>query len=1059
LESKGGCAIATDVLRDLGLSLEDLAVLSPRLRSRIVPFLLRWKHYEALDACLIELLQERVLVSLLDARARMLLDQGLLDEAWQTLEARHELRTSLTSRILGVQIQLARGKADQALQTAKSLVKANPDSVTALSLLGETLLAAGEMEAAKAAYQKLGELRADGTSYMLGMMAVYQAEDDWVSASAYAVRAQETATADRPLSVWTLRRLRDYFEASKERNRVADIDGQLAKRQAEELAALQAAIAEELGRARPGEAAPDRRKPRPAEEPAPEPEGALDAFTLVDVPPQERERIRAAAERVFGFGDLLPGQAEIMACAAGGEDVLAVLPTGGGKSLCYQLPALEASSGTTLVVSPLIALMKDQVDKLPQQVQRLATTVNSTLDGDELGRRLSAVKAGRYRLVYAAPERLRQPPFVHALRRAGVNRLVIDEVHCVSMWGHDFRPDYLYLPQARQQLGQPPLLAMTATAAPRVRRDILQRLGQMRIISGEVMRPNLRLEAFRACDRDDKLQYLMGFCASEPGPGIVYGDTRAKCEEVAELLRQQGVSAIHYHAGIPDRNAVQDEFMQGRAQVVVATVAFGMGIDKADIRYIVHYMPPPSLEAYYQEAGRAGRDGLLARCVLMYSSGDRGTLTRRANRGALSREFLRKVYGVVQAKLNGSGPGRLVMDDLRRELRAEEVPLRVALSLLEQVGLLRRWPDVPRSVTLCLRHPAPEDESGFGDFCRAARLVPGQRLARDLLDVARAAGLDAGQVEEQVLSWADEGALDCRGSARDLLVELLPVPADADRRVGQLLEQYEQIQRQRIAEIVSYAETVRCRHGHISAYLGGRIIERCQSCDNCVPGTEPAMESTLPEEATQLRCVLQAAAPGWGRRNLCHILRGSDRAPQSAKGGDVFGALAFRSEAGIGRMVDRLVDVGFLEKRELSHGGVVIKLTGSGRQALSDDSLIQALAERRPKRRGSPAGRQDEGSDKDDPSSAEPEVADDDPLLQRLREWCVQKAREKGLPTYFIFHRAVLRRIVAARPRTEGELRAIRGIGPKKAAEYGAELLALLQDVGPAEEEARCPAD
>ena len=304
-----------------------------------------------------------------------------------------------------------------------------------------------------------------------------------------------------------------------------------------------------------------------------------------------------------------------------GEDVLTILPTGGGKSLCYQLPALLADGrhgeddepATTLVISPLIALMKDQVDSLPQPLRRRAT-INSSLDGDELRRRMNRVTDGVYRLVYAAPERLRQPPFIHALRRAGVGRLVIDEAHCVSMWGHDFRPDYRIIGETREALGDPPLLAMTATAPTRVRHEILERLRTPqapddgpRIVAGDVTRPNLQLEVFHARSNDDKLWYLLAFCQAATGSGIVYADTRARCERLAALLRRYEVNAVHYHAGIAERDRVQDDFMNNRIRVVVATIAFGLGIDKPDIRFIIHFFPPASMEAYYQEAGRAVR--------------------------------------------------------------------------------------------------------------------------------------------------------------------------------------------------------------------------------------------------------------------------------------------------------------------------------------------------------------------------------------------------------------------------------------------------------------------
>lgn len=585
---------------------------------------------------------------------------------------------------------------EAAHQIARALIVEQDDSVMAWGLLGEVELARGDTEAALAAYRRVGELRPYGRAYLLGVVTFYQALDDWVTASGYAVRLQRTADEEMPLSVTYLRRLRDYFRASGEWTRVADLDAELERRYADELAELRAVLSP-TARARPAVPTVPSAEPLRGE-----PDELLPTFDQVPVSEEERTRITEAARRLFGFETLLPGQLETIACVLRGEDVLTILPTGGGKSLCYQLPALLADGGTTLVISPLIALMKDQVDSLPERLRRQAINIDYSLEGGERRRRLEQAADGAYRLVYAAPERLRQPPFVHALRRAGVDRLVIDEAHCVSMWGHDFRPDYLTIGQARQALGNPPLLAMTATAPPRVRRDILHHLGNMRIIAGDVTRPNLQLELLYARNADDKLRHLLAFCQAEPGSGIVYAGTRACCEELAALLRAHGIVAGHYHAGISDPARVQDDFMAGRIRVVVATVAFGLGIDKPDIRFIVHFVPPPSLEAYYQEASRAGRDGLPARCLLMYAPSDRATLTRRARRDMLPVEFLRAVYAAVKCRLGGTSSGRVAAADLERDLQADNTRVRVALSLLEQVGLLRRCPDVPRAAIVCL---------------------------------------------------------------------------------------------------------------------------------------------------------------------------------------------------------------------------------------------------------------------------------------------------------------------------------------------------------------------
>ncbi|NPV08076.1 MAG: hypothetical protein HPY83_08955 [Anaerolineae bacterium] len=565
----------------------------------------------------------------------------------------------------------------------------------------------------------------------------------------------------------------------------------------------------------------------------------------------------------------------------------------------------------------------------------------------------------------------------------------------------------------------------------------------MRVIAGDAIRPNLRLEVWRVRNLDDKLGWLVALCRMEAGSGIVYVDTRARAEELAALLRGQGTEAQHYHAGIPNRGQVQDDFMAGRTRIVVATVAFGLGIDKPDIRFIVHFAPPPSLEAYYQEAGRAGRDGLPARCVLMYSPADRRVLTRRSRRDRLTVEQLRDTHAAVRRRLGGASVGRVAEADLLRDLQVDELTLRVALGFLEQAGLLRRGFDVPRAARVRLdAEEVPEGLTQLTAFCRAARLRPGQMLSLDVMGAARRAGLPLAEAELHLVRWADEGWITYRPAGRDLLLELLPSPPDAPARVRELLERHAMIQAQRVDDIAAYAETRRCRHGYVAQYLGGRTVKRCQACDNCLGASTPA--AGLPGEAEQLRTVLECVAGGpwsWGRGSLIRILRGDPKAPERGREQPGFGALAFRSRSAIEGMLVRLEAEGFLARRQLAHGGEVLDLTRAGSEATRDLEMLERLVEPAPAPPLSPGRATPEGDQR-------PLV--DEGLLGALRAWRLEEARAAGVPSYFILHLSVLREIAARRPSSLEELGAIKGIGKGKLAQYGEAVLGVVRSHPPA---------
>ncbi len=329
-------------------------------------------------------------------------------------------------------------------------------------------------------------------------------------------------------------------------------------------------------------------------------------------------------ESRFGHADFRPGQRVIVEDVLDGHDVVAVMPTGAGKSLCYQLPAVKLE-GTTLVVSPLISLMKDQVDAL-NEIGIEAAFVNSTQSSGEQREILERARSGEIELLYVAPERFRFEGAMSALKHLKIARFIVDEAHCVSQWGHDFRPDYLNLRSAIDALGSPPVAAFTATATGMVRDDIAKHLGmeEPKVHVSGFLRENLHLSVVPIKKMAHKLEHLLTILKQLDGSAIVYCATRRHCEEVTLALIQRGVDAAIYHGGLEDteRNAMQEAFDRGDTRVMVATNAFGMGIDKANVRVVVHYDVPGSVEAYYQEAGRAGRDGALAHCVLLFTYAD-----------------------------------------------------------------------------------------------------------------------------------------------------------------------------------------------------------------------------------------------------------------------------------------------------------------------------------------------------------------------------------------------------------------------------------------------------
>ncbi len=398
----------------------------------------------------------------------------------------------------------------------------------------------------------------------------------------------------------------------------------------------------------------------------------------------------AALKDYFGYEDFLGRQEEIITRTLADPDnhSLVLMPTGGGKSLCYQIPAL-CLKGRTLVISPLISLMKDQVDSLKTRGIK-AGFINSTLSRDEREKRLESFLYGELKILYLTPERLKQPDFMDRIKRADIDLLAVDEAHCISAWGHDFRPDYSLLGLYREQLGSPRTLALTASATKEVQEDIIRALHldkeNCEIFHQGIRRPNLHIQAEEVIDDDARLENILTLAASNPGSGIVYFSLIKTLEAFSSILDQKGISHLMYHGKLEhgERKRVQNRFMEGH-ELILATNAFGMGIDKKDIRLIIHAEMPGSVESYYQEIGRAGRDGKKSLCSLIYNQEDLMIHMDFINWSNPEPAFYHKLYLLLEKemdKLNSLG-----LDYLKEQLVYKnrfDFRLETALSVLER---------------------------------------------------------------------------------------------------------------------------------------------------------------------------------------------------------------------------------------------------------------------------------------------------------------------------------------------------------------------------------------
>ncbi len=709
---------------------------------------------------------------------------------------------------------------------------------------------------------------------------------------------------------------------------------------------------------------------------------------------------RVLAER-FGLPRFRSGQEDMIRGVLAGRDVLAVMPTGSGKSLGYALPALVLQ-GPVLVVSPLIALMKDQCDRLRARAIP-AAFVNSTQTPDEQIRRLMAFRSGQLRLLFVAPERFKSPRFMKVLEGFTPALFAVDEAHCISEWGHDFRPDYLRLSAAARTLGRPPILALTATATAEVRAQIEANLGltdPLVLVRG-FERENLEFVVERAERKEDKLLRALDELRSA-GTGIVYAATRKSTVETAEWLNARGLTTGCYHAGMPDaeRRSVHERFASGALPVVVATNAFGMGIDRADLRAVVHLDLPGSVEAYTQEAGRAGRDGAPARCVLLYHPSD----------ASLQRFFIETAYPdeesieAVKAGFLAAGRGTVLPDTahaarVRSDLHARAIDS--ALRILEENGVIAR---------------------GLEGDVRCARLV-----------------------EDKPIDHA--------------------LTRERARR-----------ERLRLDQMLGYAERARCLRAYLVEHFAGPGTHgACGHCGAC--RKQHARRPLSVREADAVRAVLALVRvydARYGRRRLLDALLGS-RSKGVIDGGldrvREYGALRMLGARGAELLFNEMIALGLLRIEGGEYPLVALTDFGAavhaGREQMPDADLLgttppprarevrnAASAAPRPLPEPAPPpprGTESAATAQTDAAVPGAEVAIDDSLRERLRQWRWQQAQAEDQPAFVVFSNKVLDALASAHPRTRAELGVIKGIGAQKLEKYGDQLLSILNDERAAE--------
>ena len=767
---------------------------------------------------------------------------------------------------------------------------------------------------------------------------------------------------------------------------------------------------------------------------------------------QQMLQARQLMERVFGFHEFRPGQEEIVEAVFSGEDVLAVMPTGAGKSICYQLPALVLP-GTCLVISPLIALMKDQVDSL-RVLDLPATSIHSLMSLAEQEAVLGRLAAGDYKMVYVAPERLRHGPFLSAVKKQPISLVAVDEAHCISEWGHDFRPDYLRIQKALDLLGRPQVIALTATATERVREDIDQQLrlrSPRKFVTG-FDRKNLFFEVAQVNHSKEKIALLTDRLRTIKGGALVYTGTRKSVESLVGHLRRAGIDASGYHAGMEEegRNRIQEAFLDARADLIVATNAFGMGIDRSDIRAVIHHQLPGTVEAYYQECGRAGRDGDPAHCLLLFSPADRDLQEFFIEASYPSRDVVLRVYQILLERTED--PVWLTYREIGSLLQpaAPEMAVSSCLRILEEAGAVHRLNRYENRAELYLKlSPAsilqsiPKRLSGKAQFLKTLgdnytdeELQEGVQFLPE--DMIAKAGLTKETFRRIMadLEGKGEGAYipPFRGRGLRMLQRLNPEDLKIDFPRLALRKAYEI---EKLNRIMAYGTLNRCRRAFLLEYFGEyHREENCGGCDVCRSSGESPRGAEEKDPLLGVKILSGVARLGgrFGQGVAVKMLTGSrDKNMEKFRLHrlSTYGLLADYTQEQVEKWVQELTALGLIKQEQTVLGEKsypVLVLTPEGREAMRKREALPLSP--------SPAQR------KAEEKPLEEEF--DKTLFEDLRKLRMQLARKEGLPPYSIFHDRTLREMATRRPANPREMLEVVGVGEITFRKYGRFFLDLI---------------